>query len=115
MRTCRSREMAFLPRTTGKPASMQAVVPPSTLTTLAKPALMNFSQACWPRPPDLQITYSGSLLDPLRACIRTLGIELVQGNIAGDLQMDFAEFDRRANVDQFDLPAFAGKLRQLGG
>ena len=67
MRTCRSREMAFLPRTTGKPAATQAVVPPSTLMIFVKPALTSFSQACRLRPPDLHITYSGSPVDPLRA------------------------------------------------
>ena len=72
MRTCRSSEMAFLPRTTGRPASTQASVPPSTLTTFEKPALRNFSHACWPRLPERQMTYSGSLAEPLRACITPL-------------------------------------------
>ena len=46
IRTCRSNEIVFLPRITGRPASTQAIVPPSTLMTFTKPALMNFSQAC---------------------------------------------------------------------
>ena len=33
IRTCRSSETAFLPRTTGSPACSQASVPPSTLMT----------------------------------------------------------------------------------
>ena len=52
IRTCRSSETAFLPRTTGRPASTQAIVPPSMLTTFEKPAVRNFSQACRPRPPE---------------------------------------------------------------
>ena len=43
-----------------------------------------------------------------------LGIELIQGNIAGGFQMDFTEFDRRTDVDQLDLAAFSAKLRQPG-
>jgi hypothetical protein len=38
MRTWRSSDTAFFPRTTGRPASTQASVPPSTLTTFEKPA-----------------------------------------------------------------------------
>ena len=55
IRTCRSRDIVFLPRTTGSPARSQASVPPSTLTTFAKPAAWNRSAACRPRPPDRQI------------------------------------------------------------
>ena len=46
MRTCRSSEIDFFARTMGSPASIQASVPPSMLTTLEKPALRNFPHAC---------------------------------------------------------------------
>ena len=40
-----SSETTFLPRSTPRPASIQASVPPSTFTTLGNPAVMNFSHA----------------------------------------------------------------------
>ncbi len=55
IRTCRSSDMVCLPRTTGKPCSAQALVPPSTLTTSWKPARINFSQAFLARVPPWQI------------------------------------------------------------
>ena len=55
IRTCRSSETTFLPRTTGSPACSQAVVPPSTFTTFVNPAAWNLSAACRPRLPERQI------------------------------------------------------------
>ena len=110
MRTCRSSEMAFLPRTTGRPASTQAIVPPSTLTTFEKPALRNFSHACWPRLPERQMTYSGSLAEPLRACINAAAIELIQWDVACDLDVDLPILDGRAHVDEVDLLAFLAEF-----
>ncbi len=46
MRTWRSSEITFGPRTTGSPACSQASVPPSTQTTFSYPAAMNRSAAC---------------------------------------------------------------------
>jgi hypothetical protein len=56
IRTCRSRDIAFWPRTTGRPASAHACVPPSTFTTFVSPPAVSFSQAFWPRLPDRQMT-----------------------------------------------------------
>ena len=69
IRTCRSSDIAFRPRTTDRPAASQAAVPPSTLTTLSMPAASIFSQAFWLRPPDLQTKYTGlSLPSPAMSC-----------------------------------------------
>jgi len=54
IRTCRSSDIAFRPRTTGRPAASQAVVPPSTLTTSPMPAATIRSQAVLLRPPERQ-------------------------------------------------------------
>ena len=54
IRTCRSSDIAFLPRTTGKPAASQAGGAPSTLTTSLMPAAIIRSQAVLLRPPERQ-------------------------------------------------------------
>src|SRR5579883_588135 len=79
IRTCRSSEIAFLPRTTDSPARSQASVPPSTLITLENPAAWNFSHARRPRLPERQIRYRGSSLFPLRASMIALGSRASSG------------------------------------
>src|SRR5262249_45537016 len=81
MRTCRSSEIAFLPRTTGSPDSTQARVPPSTLTTLVTPAARNFSHAWRPRLPERHRTYSGSPSEPLRERITAAGSSRSSGTL----------------------------------
>ena len=94
MRTCRSSEIAFLPRTTGSPASTQASVPPSTLTTFVKPAVEELLAR-------LLASAAGAADDVQRLVGRAVAglhqrrrVEPVQRDVPGELDVDLPELDR---------------------
>ena len=111
IRTCRSSEMAFLPRTTGRPASTQAIVPPSTLTTFEIARLEELLASL--------LTSTTGTADDVQRLIGRPGaglhqrghVELIQGDIACDLDVDLLKLDGGANVDEFDLLAFLAEFR----
>ena len=51
-RTWRSRSQRWAPRLTAKPFASQAVIPPSRMCTLVRPALRSVSSACAARCPE---------------------------------------------------------------
>ena len=59
------------------------------------------------------MTYSGSLAEPLRACINAAGIELIQRDVPGDFDVDLPIFDGRAHVDEVDLLALLAEFGKL--
>jgi len=110
MRTCRSSDIAFLPRTTGKPASIQASVPPYVDDVREASLLKRLAR--------LLASASGSADDVKRLgravalaheCCR---IESIERHIPSDFDVDFPIFDRRSHIDDVGRMAVGTKFRK---
>ena len=52
---------------------------------------------------------------PIAGLHQCCHVELVQRDVACDLDVDLSKLDGRANIDQVDLLAFLAKSRKFGG
>lgn len=115
IRTCRSSEMAFLPRRTGRPVSTQAIVPPLDVDDVQETGLDELLAG-------LLTSATGTTNNIQRLISRSItslhqrrDIELVQWDVSRAFDMELAEFDRRPHVDEVDflscLPQFGKLLR----
>ena len=77
--------------------------------------LGNFSHACWPRLPGAANEVQRFVLASVAGLHHRRRVELIQGDVAGDVDVHLPELNRRAHVDEFDLLAFLAELGKFGG
>ena len=96
-RTWRSRSQRCAPRLTAKPFASQAVIPPSRMCTLHRPALRSVSSACAARLPGAthQHDLVVEVLDDLVAVLA----QQIQRNVVGPGDVGGLELARGSHVE----------------